>query len=925
MTFSANDTRALEAAFHKLADEEEHAEQGPQPSEDDSGDMSISQPYVESGMKKPHHKPSRSLGQLGTSEVPSPRVPVNEDYLFDVDVRQRELAPAYWLGPVYTVRRGTWFYVDGTNAKPCDENLAFQLEEGYVKTRPWSLSPAQRSASQTRKGNPTAEATITEGKESNDAQSRADSSVKDQAKESEKGSSQTQTTLPTHRLFGSHMNSVVAYQDDTTAWLLSDDFLSRMSSSVYQRFAGGAHRSGTRVMRGYQDLRKKTTKDAKRPATPTKDESRAEVVTGSPASSGRASKQPGQIAKDATTEEASEAPETYANSLEKRMSNLVSSGFQQDDKQQAEEARKREEKEIREDYRDNEGDDQGREVDHLVLVTHGIGQRLGARFEAFNFIHDVNEFRKTLKAVYNDSEDLRALNGQLDRLSNNCRVQVLPICWRHALDFPRHSLKQIRKEHDLGDIGAEEEDNYPSLEDITLEGVPALRNIVADLALDVLLYQTPAYNVHISKIVADECNRIMNLFKQRNPSFKGKISLIGHSLGSAVFFDLLSDQVGDPTAFNRSARRHTERKLKDCKLDFEVDNLVCLGSPIGLFQMLNGKTVSGRTNPNNVTLDGSHEEIEDPFTDSPYTTSASKVDAAGSDDLHGIDAITSSPKCNQLYNIFHPTDPIAYRLEPLVSASMTTLKPQALPYTKSSLFGAPMGQGITGIPARVGQSVSGFWSNFSSGLASNFIRGSMGLSAEDAAKLAAPSPVPHNRSASQPNIAQRSVGAGTNIIGGGVISPEEMQRRELSPVTSGGDDERKRKLALVAADAERDGTRPPTLIDSDIETLYSGFQKRPRTRSRASSADLRAMGDPGKSVLWAESETRARKLKREEAKVRLLNKNGRVDYSIQEGAFDISFLASIASHLAYWTDEDVAHFLISQLLSKQRPIRKTEV
>jgi hypothetical protein len=33
--------------------------------------------------------------------------------------------------------------------------------------------------------------------------------------------------------------------------------------------------------------------------------------------------------------------------------------------------------------------------------------------------------------------------------------------------------------------------------------------------------------------VAEECNRIYKLFKQRNPDFKGKVSLVGHSLGSA--------------------------------------------------------------------------------------------------------------------------------------------------------------------------------------------------------------------------------------------------------------------------------------------------------------------------------------------------------------------------------------------------------
>ena len=59
---------------------------------------------------------------------------MNEDYLFDVDIENRELAPAFWLGPIYEVRRGSWFYAEGTALRPCDENLALQLEEGYLRT-----------------------------------------------------------------------------------------------------------------------------------------------------------------------------------------------------------------------------------------------------------------------------------------------------------------------------------------------------------------------------------------------------------------------------------------------------------------------------------------------------------------------------------------------------------------------------------------------------------------------------------------------------------------------------------------------------------------------------------------------------------------------------------------------------------------------
>lgn len=37
---------------------------------------------------------------------------------------------------------------------------------------------------------------------------------------------------------------------------------------------------------------------------------------------------------------------------------------------------------------------------------------------------------------------------------------------------------------------------------------------------------------------------------------------------------------------------------------------------------------------------------------------------------------------------------------------------------------------------------------------------------------------------------------------------------------------------------------------------------------------------------------------------------------------NISLIGTIASHLAYWDDEDCAHFMISQLLSRQRVIKR---
>jgi hypothetical protein len=78
-------------------------------------------------------------------------------------------------------------------------------------------------------------------------------------------------------------------------------------------------------------------------------------------------------------------------------------------------------------------------------------------------------------------------------------------------------------------------------------------------------------------------------------------------------------------------------------------------------------------------------------------------------------------------HLVHPTDPISYRIEPLISPAMSTLKAQPLPYTKKGIFGAPASQGFTGIGQRVGQGVTDFWTSLGSGksvsrLKTSFIR-----------------------------------------------------------------------------------------------------------------------------------------------------------------------------------------------------------
>lgn len=76
--------------------------------------------------------------------------------------------------------------------------------------------------------------------------------------------------------------------------------------------------------------------------------------------------------------------------------------------------------------------------------------------ESVNFVHDVNMLRKSIKAVYTHSADLKTLNKESENGPGNCKIQVLPVCWRHLLDFPKRREK--KGETDLSDLANEEDD-----------------------------------------------------------------------------------------------------------------------------------------------------------------------------------------------------------------------------------------------------------------------------------------------------------------------------------------------------------------------------------------------------------------------------------------------------------------------------------
>lgn len=186
----------------------------------------------------------------------------------------------------------------------------------------------------------------------------------------------------TYRLFGTYMNNVATYQDSTTAWLSSDGVFSWVTSTVYERFAGGAYMSGVKLVRGFSEAKK--AKEEKRPSTPTgtksstanEDEKEKKLLK---RRSAPPSTKPTK-ADESGTEDEVPGFESRGSRLTRQLSSLIEKSENRDPEAEEEEIRKREEKEIQDDYNARIGETQGRDIEHLVLVTHGIGQLLGLRY-----------------------------------------------------------------------------------------------------------------------------------------------------------------------------------------------------------------------------------------------------------------------------------------------------------------------------------------------------------------------------------------------------------------------------------------------------------------------------------------------------------------------------------------------------------------
>ncbi|KAI9023850.1 DDHD domain-containing protein [Phycomyces nitens] len=286
-------------------------------------------------------------------------------------------------------------------------------------------------------------------------------------------------------------------------------------------------------------------------------------------------------------------------------------------------------------------------------------------------------------------------------------IQVLPVFWRQDIRFGIASDSE-GGEADLGMLEAD--DGCPTLDELTLDGVPNIRNIVSDVLMDIPLYMTPRYREQMTQTIAKEINRVYSLFVKRNPDFLdgGKVSIYGHSLGSLLAFDMLTMQpmsVQETNSISKPREPTPGADKKKVQLKFPVQNFFAVGSPLAVILLLRGFKIGSRKSLNTQNYS--------PFAD--------------------ISSIPSShishcyPAIDNLYNIFHKSDPVAYRLEPLIARHYSSkLKPEPIPYLKGglrSMIDAGLNVG-SGIANRAGA----MYESLKMGITTNLFMRGLGLS-----------------------------------------------------------------------------------------------------------------------------------------------------------------------------------------------------
>ncbi len=281
-------------------------------------------------------------------------------------------------------------------------------------------------------------------------------------------------------------------------------------------------------------------------------------------------------------------------------------------------------------------DDDEREVDHLILVVHGIGEMM-QEYDLFGLkkVPNIADCCSSLRENHAEISDskLSQIARQMNKTKSG-RVEYLPIEWHEAFHI-QSTRRPLAKP-----VSSSKSRRNVRVDDISLRTIPTMRSFANDTLMDILYFMSPAHHDIIVDIVTFELNFVVKRFRKLT-GFKGRISIVGHSIGSVIAWDILDNQGN--ARINPQPSMATENfmlaKSDDSyrypQLNFKVEAMFALGSPIPVFLMIRNQ--------------------EKPLT-AAFT-------------LNG---------CSKVFNIFHPYDPVSYRIEPLIHPRNSEIDPEIM-------------------------------------------------------------------------------------------------------------------------------------------------------------------------------------------------------------------------------------------------------
>ncbi|CBN78492.1 DDHD domain-containing protein [Ectocarpus siliculosus] len=533
-----------------------------------------------------------------------------------------------------------------------------------------------------------------------------------------------------------------------------------------------------------------------------------------------------------------------------------------------------------------------------------------------------------------------------------------------------------------------------SIWDITLPRAPTLRAFTNDTLLDILYFMSPEYHQVIVQEVTQEINRILELFRKHTRDWSGKVSIVAHSLGAIICFDIMANQPsagggggvppgpGDtrasapsatpvPVPRNGGSNRNTTTTTNDSnndnnnndnhssssssssadgqgspndvdvgsleqgrrpgekegvgvggktpqeqgqeqegeegclryyrgstkfpELSARVENVFCLGSPIGMFLMIRGQ----------------HRRLGKAF---------------------------KLPGCRRLFNIFHPYDPVAFRLEPLLRAGNGDVQ-------GANDGGDPPPEEPVILPTwtgglRVHYQVQRWWQDIWSRACETKRRAEVGIERslesiglideqtgdQDDNESSGPPESPFSPSSS-PQFATLSREG--HARGGGFDSAA------AAPTAAGGDGTMATLAATGVGGVTRLTVRETASTAASQASLNSlaGIpgerQQQQQQQQKEEQEQLPEEGHrhsrPGNgAATTGTAERRAARAAWQSAVMEEdLERNGalaggrRVDYCLQEKEFEVTneYIFALGSHVIYWSSKDVSLFVAQQVVA----------